>query len=296
MKKNGLILGLLCMATTLFAQQPQPANGGFENWITPPHRAANWTSNVNVILANFELMERTEDSHSGNYAAKMEAKAHSVMGIGSINVPGGCTNGKVEIDFEALSIVFTGGQSFAARPTAFTGWYKYTSAEDDNMTITCLLKKAGDTLAFAEFTNSNTVSAYTQFSIAFDYESYPYDENENPDTMLIIMTSSDIMNAKIGSTLIIDDLAFTYPASIKTYEYHTAIYPNPAKDFVYISSTEAAISQITVFDIAGRKIMQKNTQSQNSVEIPVSEWVAGIYFAQIETDKGVVTRKVNVVK
>lgn len=297
MKRNSIILGLLCLATTLLAQQPQPLNGDFENWgsITSPYQAEHWTSSGFVDFLGitiYDLLEPTTDSKSGNYAAKMVTKKQPSLFF--LNIPGGCTNGNVQIDAESLSINFNEGQTFNARPVAFTGWYKYTpGAGGDVMTVICILKKGNDTVALAEFINSEAVSEYTQFSVDFDYES-----NETPDMMLIIMASSemDIINAKTGSTLIIDDLAFTYPSSVKTYETSATIYPNPAKDFVYISNTEATISRITVFDIAGREILQKNTLSQNSVEIPVSEWMAGIYFAKIETDNGIITRKINVVK
>lgn len=65
-----------------------------------------------------------------------------------------------------------------------------------------------------------------------------------------------------------------------------SVYPNPTTDKVYIDAQNIDIQKIILFDIAGKMIqtVPKNT--------PLSILTAGTYFLKIETDKGIVMKKV----
>lgn len=72
------------------------------------------------------------------------------------------------------------------------------------------------------------------------------------------------------------------------------VYPNPATDVIRIDlGTEliASVQRIDVCDITG-KLMISSTEK----EINVSELESGIYFVNILTEKGVVTKKVTVLR
>lgn len=56
------------------------------------------------------------------------------------------------------------------------------------------------------------------------------------------------------------------------------LYPNPASEKFYISNLQEA-AEITIYDISGRKILQKNIQREEAV--PVSELNTGIYSVTI---------------
>ena len=66
------------------------------------------------------------------------------------------------------------------------------------------------------------------------------------------------------------------------------IYPNPVKDELTIENGELTIKKITIADLSGKSIQQINGSQK---QINVSVLAKGIYFVKIETDKGVVTRK-----
>jgi len=58
------------------------------------------------------------------------------------------------------------------------------------------------------------------------------------------------------------------------------VYPNPAKDIVYISGTEG-MANVTMFDLQGRVVKQVSTQSST---IQVSDLPSGMYVIRIENN------------
>ena len=71
-----------------------------------------------------------------------------------------------------------------------------------------------------------------------------------------------------------------------------AVYPNPANDFIYVETTCASsVQRIDIYDITGKLMI-----SSIEAEINVSELESGMYFVNVLTDDGVVTRKVTVLK
>ena len=67
------------------------------------------------------------------------------------------------------------------------------------------------------------------------------------------------------------------------------IYPNPVKDQLTINNGELKIINVEIVDITGKIISTFNSQLST---INVSSLQQGIYFVKIETDKGIVTRKI----
>jgi len=67
------------------------------------------------------------------------------------------------------------------------------------------------------------------------------------------------------------------------------IYPNPVKEELEIDSGELQINSVEIVDLSGKMIYKFN----NSInKINVSELSQGFYFVKIETDKGVITKKI----
>jgi hypothetical protein len=72
------------------------------------------------------------------------------------------------------------------------------------------------------------------------------------------------------------------------------VYPNPATDHIIINSTEV-IQRVSVFNTMGA--MLSTTQINDiSCQINSSSFSNGLYILRIETDKGVVTKRVNVIR
>ena len=70
------------------------------------------------------------------------------------------------------------------------------------------------------------------------------------------------------------------------------VYPNPAQDFIRVETMcTSSLQRIDLYDITGKLIV-----SSTDTEINVSKLKSGMYFVNILTDKGVVTKKISVVR
>ena len=69
------------------------------------------------------------------------------------------------------------------------------------------------------------------------------------------------------------------------------LYPNPVQDKLYIEA-ETEIEEIVVYDVYGRVQNLRNSETQklrNSID--VSNLNSGIYFIQIKTEEGNITKR-----
>ena len=65
------------------------------------------------------------------------------------------------------------------------------------------------------------------------------------------------------------------------------VFPNPVKNVLQIS-TQSNINNIEVYDVMGKQLLE----AQDVSEVDVSTLTPGLLFVKIETDKGVVVKKV----
>ena len=70
-----------------------------------------------------------------------------------------------------------------------------------------------------------------------------------------------------------------------------AIYPNPARDFVKLSANSYQLSTVRVYNCLGMLVEEIEVNS-SEVEINTSGYNAGIYFINIQTTEGNVTKKI----
>lgn len=68
------------------------------------------------------------------------------------------------------------------------------------------------------------------------------------------------------------------------------LYPNPAKDILYVTGMNPAATSISVSDISGKIRLQKNIYSTDAIQ-DVSFLEPGIYFLRIFSAKEVITKK-----
>ncbi|MCL1933348.1 MAG: T9SS type A sorting domain-containing protein [Candidatus Azobacteroides sp.] len=69
-----------------------------------------------------------------------------------------------------------------------------------------------------------------------------------------------------------------------------SIYPNPTTGELRIKNYESGIKDIQIFDLAGNKLPLRMETGRDAVDI--SHLSPGMYFIQITTEKGVVTKKI----
>ena len=73
--------------------------------------------------------------------------------------------------------------------------------------------------------------------------------------------------------------------SVASYEDNTSlfsIYPNPAKELVYIESREEFLKEIALFNLSGEKIVELKVEALKTT-VPLQDIAPGIYFLMVST-------------
>jgi len=68
------------------------------------------------------------------------------------------------------------------------------------------------------------------------------------------------------------------------------ISPNPAANQFTIENSQLRINSIHIYNVLGELVLERIANSEKVID--VSTWKAGVYFVEVETEKGVVRRKV----
>ena len=77
---------------------------------------------------------------------------------------------------------------------------------------------------------------------------------------------------------------------ITNYELRITVFPNPTTGELRISGFGFRVTEVEVFDIYGRKVLEPPLTVLHSYDITVLQ--PGVYFVKITTEKGVVTKKI----
>ena len=70
------------------------------------------------------------------------------------------------------------------------------------------------------------------------------------------------------------------------------VFPNPAQDVLYIRAGDLHIEKVALYNANGKQMIQYH----NTPTLPLESLQAGFYFCKIWTDKGLVTRKIAIVR
>jgi len=65
------------------------------------------------------------------------------------------------------------------------------------------------------------------------------------------------------------------------------IYPNPAKDLLFITSPEP-IEKVTIYDLLGKRLLQENKKTE---QINISSLPAGLLFVEVKTNASTMVKK-----
>jgi hypothetical protein len=302
--KNIVVTFYLLLFPTVISAQYIP-NGGFENWdtINFPAHPLNWSSLIIGNCTSDELpSERSNDSYTGNWAVEMVT--HTCQGF-----PGP----QIELGF-----IFTGNYGggyppspwaldFSESPEELNFYYKFHPEGNDSAYIRVMLFKYDtieteitDTVAFSTGYIFMEKEEYTQFTLPITYLS----EN-TPDYIHILFTTSKTLTenilppipnlyAHIGTTLVIDNVSVSGGTlginSETNFESSFKVYPNPVYDVFSLEKPEQIqIQQIHLFSNLGKEI----TRFSGSQSIfDVSGINPGLYFLKLNTNQGVVIKKI----
>jgi hypothetical protein len=74
-----------------------------------------------------------------------------------------------------------------------------------------------------------------------------------------------------------------------------SVYPNPAKDFINIISTEN-INKITVINFAGQKVFEKKISDETNILLNTASYKTGVYIIKIETEDGITAKRITITR
>lgn len=73
------------------------------------------------------------------------------------------------------------------------------------------------------------------------------------------------------------------------------VFPNPTSHQITIQATDVQLEQIMIFDAKG-KLLSSLQQPRNGMQLPISQYDTGIYILKIKTDKGIVNKKIVIMR
>ena len=287
--KNSLLFVILSVfiVASMMGQQPVP-NGDFEEWetnILQFQSPIGWANPNSVTAGTLEILTvyPSADVAHGDSSVFLETRDTMIYII-----PGLITLGDFVINLMTATAWVEGGIPFTDRPLALTGSYKsYPAADDFGMVIVQFTKYDStngvrDTIAAEVMTFPGTVDTWTNFSIPIVFNT-----EDNPDTMNIIVVSSNMAAPKADGSMYIDNLAFEYEAGINDIEQPVKanIFPNPASEKLSISFEKELNGDIKVFSNDGQLVYSTAINGAMH-QMDVSELASGnYYFAVFEKNK-----------
>jgi len=283
--------------------QAQP-NGGFENWHTEfSSQVPDSWQTFNFLTITFPpnplSVFKTSgiDKHSGNYGLKLETVyINNNPAPGTIDdTIGRIFTGKITISPPSIHYGFP----YSGRPEMLEFWCKYVPVGMDTAGAAVILRRwngnGNDTIASGIAIIKATAS-YTLFQMGLTYLSTAL-----PDSAIIAFASSKrASQARVGSTLYLDDVAFTGWVGIEKNDLFSdkiKIFPNPATDEINIFAQIEEAKSVKIVDALGKNIAEYKIQNYNAT-VNTSILPEGIYFYEIADGKNkILTRgKFNVVK
>ncbi|NVO02191.1 MAG: T9SS type A sorting domain-containing protein [Bacteroidetes bacterium] len=94
----------------------------------------------------------------------------------------------------------------------------------------------------------------------------------------------------------LDDVSIDLATGISNTDLdnNISVYPNPARNIININSTEK-ISNVKVMNVVGSTIYNEAVNS-NNFKLNSSNYNAGIYFIQLDTKNGTITKKIQILE
>jgi hypothetical protein len=286
--KKLLPIALCLFSAFAYAQIP---NNGFENWTTPAGQTyenpTGWGSSNDVgaqLPSPFvNVTKETMDPGAGSSSLKLET-----VNIFVTNVAGVALTGEITY---TTTLKFSGGFPFTTRPGQLTGKLKYlpAAATDSSFIYAVLFKwnaaqNKRDTIAIATL-KTGASNTWASFGANLNY-SLP----DNPDSALVLLSSSKGFLGSAGSKLWIDDLAFQYGAGADNiYTQSLSAFPNPAQNIIYLNAIPGQYRTAAVYNYAGM-LLKNATVHGNAIDI--SDLANGTYIIAVTDNSGILSRTI----
>ncbi len=71
-----------------------------------------------------------------------------------------------------------------------------------------------------------------------------------------------------------------------------AIYPNPTSNILNVSSPEAKVNALEIFDVSGRRLQNIDMSTSTHYQVDLSTLESAVYFVKISTNMGSITKQI----
>jgi hypothetical protein len=279
-----MLLFFVFMFTTISAQIP---NSGFENWSGSD--PVGW-DNVNsvVLIPTYYTCTKGIPGNPGASFLKLTTKSIPIVGL----VQGIALSGILDkTTFSPKS-----GFPFNLRPKALTGNWQYKAFGNDQGFIAIAFTKWNtttqnrDTISTTYYLLQDSVMSWENFSIPITFSN-----STNPDTCLIVLSSSSLTTPAANSYLYIDNLDFSFHTTISEnidIESNINIYPNPVTDQLRIEfqgKDNPSSFSYKIYNSLGQMVQSSGTFQHKNIK--TSGLSKGCYQLLIEIKDKTYTHK-----
>ncbi|WP_310397019.1 T9SS type A sorting domain-containing protein [Hymenobacter sp.] len=195
-----------------------------------------------------------------------------------------------------------GGTPFTGRPANLQFYYQLSGARavaDSAAAVVQFTRRVGGAsvvVAEALYFFPALATTYTLATVPLTYTS-----GLAPDSLFLAFVSGSVENSTAGTTLTVDDIAFTGTVTATRDAALAAaigVAPNPSPDGRYtISAAEPTLlaASLVVLDATGRVVRREEAPPRAAATraLDLSGLPAGLYTVQLFTPRGVVTRKLS---
>ena len=106
------------------------------------------------------------------------------------------------------------------------------------------------------------------------------------DAQLLCVFDGDLVIYNFEGIILDPSLYVCYIIPVNAeeqFEFSWKIYPNPAKEKLYIELENQLIeSELSILDITGRQLYKTLTMNQDRLELDIAQFQAGIYYIQMQ--------------
>lgn len=317
MKRITFTLITLALAGSI--SHAQMTNGDMENWFTQAwsvagpsgsgnayyepgpdatrtghfFRTLNEVADLPSPLTGPLTCSRSDTAHGGSYSARIQSTT-----LGTFFIPGFVGTGNIDIVQQTIHL----GRPYTTRPNSFEAWYMYAPVGSDSAKFEVFFSKfntltqVSDVIGTGTATITSAASSWTNVGFNITWTA-----PDNPDTVVVIASSSggyDLVNlfasaGEAGSMLWVDDMTLNAGFIGIEEDYineNVSIYPNPATDFINISTPNLPENlRYAIFDMNGKQLLTGRVNGNNS-QVDISTLASGVYGLVIQDDFNLIHR------
>lgn len=257
-----LIVLFTCMGLVSGAQQL--ANSGFESWTTTNGYqvpSAPWVVINEYLPGEFVVTgTKSTDKRSGSFAVALSPYDN----VNEIYNP---TLLETQGPFTAL----------AGKPYSFEGYYKFTPANTDAVSISVEVAQSSSVLGSGMISISDAVSSYTKFVVPINYTN----NSLTPNEVWVKFTMVNNQTTE-GTVFLLDDVAFGYTpiASVADNVNTTEGLVVNSNEVKFTDADSKGLFEVT--DMMGKALLNiDETNAVNFTDLP-----SGTYLVKISTKSG----------